>query len=274
MADPPRRPPKFDPGRPGFMDWVAEHPGPNWGLMPLTHIAKSVTAEDIIRAGKVDLSQCPVFDRPLSYFFYGRPAYRVDRNEVTKTVSFCPFCFVFDPKLAWSADAIHAFDTGAFASRLYSHVLPDEMAENDFRLTSIGAINQLIAKVFGTLGAYFDANTALVAKNPPATSAHEFHAKAYLDLITSPGRNEPDDRVCSIELAFTNSVSLTGNLKAIVLPHTLCVENDRAPWLSDLVDAGIALVPYEFIPGRHPEHYHTLMELALKAFYIEHGYLP
>jgi hypothetical protein len=273
MSVAPRRRPKFGPGRPGFMEWVAKHPSPNWGIMPLTHIAKSVIAEDIIRAGQVNLSPCTVFDRPLAYFFYGRPAYRIGKNEITRAVSFCPFCFVFNPELAKSAAAIHAFDTGAFAARLYSHMLPDEMHENDFRLASVDAVNRLISAVFRSQTTYFDANTDVVALNSPVTSPHEFHARAYLDLITSRGRNEPDDRVCSIELAFTNSVSLTGNLMAVVLPHTLCAEGDRAPWLSTLSSSGVALLPYEFIPGRHPEHYHTLMEAALKMFYKEQGYL-
>ena len=67
------------------MEWVALQPTPNWGAMPLTHITRGVIADDILRSGQISPSPCRVFEQPLAYFFYGRPAYRIGDNGVTKT---------------------------------------------------------------------------------------------------------------------------------------------------------------------------------------------
>jgi hypothetical protein len=145
------------------------------------------------------------------------------------------------------------------------------MEVNDFQLEGKSAPNRLISLAFGSQLAYFVGDTRVVsAKAIP----HEFHAKAYLDLILSPGRNEPDDRVFTLEVVFGDPVPLSGALMAVVLPHTLWSNGVKAPWLASLADTGIGIIPYEFVPGRGPEHYHTLMELAVKEFYEQKKILP
>jgi hypothetical protein len=164
------------------------------------------------------------------------------------------------------AKSAFAFDTGAFDARLYSGVIASEMEVNDFQLEGKSAPNRLISRVFGSQLAYFNGDTRVVSAK---ANPHEFHAKAYLDLILSPGRNEPDDRVFTIG----DPVLLSGALMAVVLPHTLWSSGVKTPWLVSLAAAGIEVIPYEFVPGRGPEHYHTLMELAVKEFYERKGIL-
>src|ERR1035438_4175455 len=103
--------------RPGFMEWVDEQPKPNWGILPLTHITQGVSAEDVLRSGRIEPSDCCVFGEPLAYFFYGRPAYRIAGQGVIKAEALCPYCFIFKPELVDRAKAIYAFDTGAFNKR-------------------------------------------------------------------------------------------------------------------------------------------------------------
>jgi hypothetical protein len=252
------------------MEWVNQRPDPGWGVLPLTHITRGVIAEDIIRESHVRTSDCPVFGEPLAYFFYGRPAYRIGREIVIKAEALCPYCFIFKPELLDRAKSVFAFDTGAFNARLFSGVIASEMEVNDFRLEGKSAPNRLIALVFGSQQAYLVGDTRVVSAK---ANPHEFHAKAYLDLLLSPGRNEPDDRVFSIEVIFGDSVGLSGLLMAVVLPHTLWSNGVKAPWLGSLADTGAEIIPYEFIPGRAPEHYHTLMEMAVKDFYERSGIL-
>ena len=71
---------KLSGGRSSFRDWVDKQPDPKWGLMPLTHITKGIGAEDIIKAGEIKPVDCAVFNQPLAYFFYGRPAYRISED--------------------------------------------------------------------------------------------------------------------------------------------------------------------------------------------------
>jgi hypothetical protein len=255
------------------MEWINEHPTPSWDALPLTHITRGVVAEDIIRDGRVEPSQCKVFGEPLAYFFYGRPAYRIGAEATIKAEALCPYCFVFRPELIDRAKCIHAFDTGAFNARLYSNVIANEMDENDFQLQDESTPNRLISLVFRSQLAYFLGDTRAISSQPPAVHAHQFHARAYLDLILSPGRNEPDDRVFTIEVVFGDPVPLSGSLMAVVLPHTLWSGDVKAPWLEALSRTGVNMIPYEFIPGRPPEHYHTLLELTVRRFYEKRGYL-
>src|SRR5215217_5621888 len=101
-------------GRPSFREWVDKQSDPGWGLMPLTHITKGIGAEDIIRSGSVSPTHCDVFDEPLAYFFYGRPAYRVTGDGAIRVEAACPYCFIFSSALIETATDIYAFDTGPF----------------------------------------------------------------------------------------------------------------------------------------------------------------
>ena len=120
---------------------------------------------------------------------------------------------------------------------------------------------------------YFDGDLSKVASADLITKPFEFHARAYLHLLASPGRNEPDDRICSIEVIFGEPVPLRGNLLAVVVPHTVWQQGQRAPWLEKLQTEGVAIAPYTFVPGRHPEHYHALLEAAVRDLYKGWGSL-
>jgi hypothetical protein len=235
--------------------------------MPLTHIASSLVAGDILRSKEVVAKMCPTFNEPLAYFFYGRPAYRVEDGDVVKLEAACPFCFVFDPNLALQASAIHAFDTGAFKSRLYEHVLTRDMNLEDFSLERDATRpNKLIAKVYSSRERYLKGGIENVGDPDSEAEPWDFGAKAYLHLLRSPGRNEPDDRIGSIEVVFGRPVPLAGWLKAVIVPHTLW-KRKKWPVLTDLKQSGVEICPYSFVPGRHPEHYHSQLEGQVRKLY-------
>jgi hypothetical protein len=242
--------------------------------MPLTHVTKGLVAEDIIRAGSVSTADCPVFGRPLAYFFYGRPAYRVSGDGAIKVEAACPFCFVFDGKLIKKASSIHAFDTGAFEKRLYKHILMDEMNVEDFSLEKDRSRpNRIISAVFSSVDSYFNGDTTAIPTAEQGAEAFEFHARAYLNLLASRGRNEPDDRICTIEVLFGKPVPISGMLKAVVVPHTLWKGGKTAPWLDALHKNGVEIAPYNFVPGRSPDYYQTLLEAAVRDLYRRWGAL-
>jgi hypothetical protein len=261
--------PKLTGGRPQFKEWVDKQPDPKWPLMPLTHITRGIGAQDIVSANEVGVTECTVFGEPLAYFFYGRPAYRIGGDGAVRIEAACPYCFIFNADLIDKAKAIFAFDTGAFAKRLYKHILVDEMQIEDFLLEKNKLrLNQIISTVFGSREAYFDGDLSKIPDPDTITKSWEFQARAYLHLLTSPGRNEPDDRICSIEIVFGEKLPLSGgNLLAIVVPHTLWDGDTKAPWLEKLQGQGVAIAPYLFIPGKPPEYYHALLEAAVRTLY-------
>ena len=255
---------------PTFREWVDKQPDPKWPLLPLTHITRGTLAELIARYGTLEPSPCKVLGKQTSYLFYGRAAYRPSDAKVIKDEFDSPYCFVFDEVLLGRADAIHAFDTGAHHRRGYDHVLTGDMLLEDFNLVGdINRPNKLVARLFGTVSAYFDGDREKIATG--IAQPWEHLPRAYIKLLTSPGRNEPDDRICSIEVAIHESVALRSNLRAVVVPHTMWNGDGHAPWLDDLAREGARIVPYDFVGGQPPEHYHTLLGLAVRDLYREWG---
>src|SRR5690606_19090814 len=134
------------------------------------------------------------------YLFYGRPAYRVKSGSSVQLESSCPCCFIFHPTLLQRCNDIHAFDTGAFFNRLYAHVLDQDFQIEDFSLEKDPKrINRLISAAFQDEAGYIDADKSKLRPIEEASEAWELEGRAYLTLLSSPGRNEPDDRVATIE---------------------------------------------------------------------------
>lgn len=239
-----------------------------WDLLPLTHITKALVAEDIITRDRVEPGAPDKLGGSFAYFFYGRPAYRATCDDVIKLEAACPYCFILDKELVRRAHDIFAFDTGAFNARLYKHVLIDEMSITDFSLErDVSRPNKLILAAFGDIVNYFDGNRSELVDPEVGAEPWEMEGRAYLYLLASPGRNEPDDRICSIEVVFADPVPVSSHLKAIVVPHTHWGNKSKAPWLQVLSRAGVEVVPYNFVPGRHPEHYQTLVELSVRDLF-------
>lgn len=153
-------------------------------------------------------------------------------------------------------------------------MLPDEMAVEDFSLEQdVSRPNKLVSCVFGSRRMYFEGQHLRGQDGIGAAAAWEFHARAYLSLIASRGRNEPDDRIWTIEVLLDTAVDLKGNLIAIIVPHTIWSDESHAPWLEELEGEGVAIAPYSFVPGRHPEYYHALLEAEVRLLYQSRGHL-
>lgn len=261
---------KFFGGRPSFREWVNAEVDPTWDPLPLTHVAKALVAQDIIRDGHVKPQRDQTFEEPVAYFFYGRAAYRVSGDGSIKSAAACPFCFVMDPQLATSATTIHAFDTGAFAKRLYSRIIMDEIDLEDFGLgNDYRTANKLISRAFGSRSAYVKGDPSNIAS--AACNPWDFHAKAYLDLLTSSGRNEPDDRIGTIEFVFRDEVPIAGGVKALIVPHILWDAEQKTPWLTNLEELGVEISTYEFLPSRSPDYYYAQLETQLLILYQRWG---
>lgn len=155
---------------------------------------------------------------------------------------------------------------------MYKHILLDEIDVQDFSLADdVSTPNRLINAVFPDVESYIKGDISGVKIGSEEVEPHEMLTRAYLDLITSRGRNEPDDRLCTIEVVHGNPLPLDGNLKAVVVPHTFLRGRALAPWLSRLKKRNVEIAPYEFVPGKHPEHYHALLELSVRRLYQKWG---
>lgn len=258
-----------------FCDWIDKHSPVSERLLPITHVSSAIGTQRVVDDGKLMLPDKidGSFKSPLLYFFYGRPGYRVKSGSSISLEASCPCCFVFHPSIINRCHEIHAFDTGAYFNRLYSHVLSDDFNVEDFSLGNDPLrINRLISATFESEAAYIDADRSKLRKTDDVAQPWELEGRAYLALLASPGRNEPDDRICTIEVNFQDPVLLDENLIGVVVPHTLWMSNSKSPMLNYLYEREVRIGTYKFIAGRHPEFLQAQMEIAVHALFDELGY--
>jgi hypothetical protein len=258
-----------------FQKWIDRQPSPAWTLLPFTHITRGLVAEKILSQGFVEARHCPNFDKPLAYLFYGRPAYRANTDKVIALEGSSPFCFIFSNDLIQSAERVSPFDTGALSNRMYDHILDEGLEADDFSVgNDLTRVAKLVSATFQTHHDYFLADRSRMRLIEDVSEAWEMQARAYLTLVGSPGRNAPDDRICTIEAAFGGDVPLSEKLLAVVVPHTVWNDgNNPMPLLNDLAERHVRIATYKFVPSRPPEYYQTLIEGAVRELYIEWGFL-
>jgi hypothetical protein len=258
----------------GFSDWVDRQDASELKRLPLTHMSKAYVGRKIILADVIEPDDCDVAGKKVVYCFYGRPAYRASKDATVHLSAGAPYCFVLSPSVINRAKAIYPFDTGAFDNRMYNHVLVEEMLMVDFDLSGDpDRINRLVGALYGTPTAYFDGDKSRVPRPDQIAEDWEMAAQAYAALVASRGRNEPDDRIGTIELVFDHPLPLADNLLAVVVPHSHCVPEKEAPFLTGLREKGVDIIPYTFIPGKHPEYYQSLIESCLRDYYVDKGFL-
>ncbi|KCZ84584.1 hypothetical protein HAD_02855 [Hyphomonas adhaerens MHS-3] len=257
-----------------FREWLRQQERPQWDLLPLTHITKAYSAQKIALAEKLVPTRCHVFEKDILYSFYGRAAYKVHGDGAVKLEGACPVCFVLNGELLAKAAAVHPFDTGAYSSRLYKHVFADELEVKDFEISGdTGIPNALVRKFFQDQESYFVGDTSKIPSPEEVCSVEHLTVRAYHELVTSKGRNEPDDRVYSVEVAFGDEIEFQrGSLLAVIVPHTLWDANAKATYFKKLEELGAMIVPYEFFPGKDPSYYQALLEGQLRELFRALGY--
>jgi hypothetical protein len=149
----------------------------------------------------------------------------------------------------------------------------DEMDAADFSLQGDPSrVNRLIARAFRSQDGYLYPGRSQIVDAEVGASPWEFHARAYLNLIRSGGRNEPDDRISTVEVSFDRDLPLVPGLKALVVPHTVWAPPSRAPWINRLVSsAGIDVATYTFLPGRAVDYYYALVEAEVRTLFRNWG---
>jgi hypothetical protein len=258
-----------------FHKWASNLPEADWQRLPLTHVTKAFTGEKILESGIVLASTCKVRNGPHAYFFYGRPAYRASADNLIQLSAAAPYCLIFKPDLIERSAEIVAFDSGAFANRMYSHVLIDEMSYGDFSLGKDSWLpNKVIQATYGTREAYYQGDKSNLLSAESEIAPWALTATAYLSLLKSQGRNEPDDRVGTIEVVFDHDVICKDYLLAVVVPniHWGIDVRDRSPLLTNLDKSGVKIFPYVFIPGKHSEYYQSQIEAVVATYYRSNGY--
>ena len=196
---------------------------------------------------------CTVFvGEPLLYFFYGRPSYRVNANELPSALShYLPVCLLFRNGSVRPIKRVFPFDTGGFATDLYADAFHKDMNLEDFGLAPDPATpGRVISLFFGSAEDYLLARP--LSSVPVAPT--ELEALSYHALISQRLSNNLDNRVSGIEIQFEGNLPLTGNIEAVVAPGPI-LDDDQIR--GKLVSARATAIPYPQIDRQRPSEYVT-----------------
>jgi hypothetical protein len=255
-------------GRTHFERFVDSQTNSSEEPLPLTHTTDAFDLRDIIDSQEIKPRFCPVFQEELSYYFYGRPAYRKNGSiQANSLAAYAPIVLIFKPSVSSAAVAAFPFDSGAFKNDRYSDLAHHRMSVEDFGLDpSYDRIGKMVAFFFGDNKRYYDQ----LASPESTIGSNEFEAQTVRELVAYRGRNDRDDRSSTIELIFSEAISLRENLLGIVVPASFLEDKGVSAKLHSL-DVHIRT----YIDGANLTPASQIPRLAdvVRHFYIERGIL-
>jgi hypothetical protein len=203
----------------GDLNVFVQKAGVTLPLLPLFHTFEGRNLRGIQKAGQLTPTHCPVFDEPLLYLFYGRPAYRVTSagEQATSDHAFAPVIIAIRPESAASIKRIAPFDTGAFHNNIYETYLHPKMTFDDFLLTPLPETAGKVVSLFfnGSNDDYFHGKSTTIIIDPL-----HFEAASYQELIKATVPTKHDDRAAAIELQCDQPVNISPNsILLIILPR-------------------------------------------------------
>lgn len=201
-------------------------------------------------------SHCKVFDEDLSYFFYGRPAFRRRDQEQTRLSSRTPIAIILHPSLVDMGCRMYPFDSGAFTGH-YKQWMHPEMKLSDFELIcSPDAPKKSIAAFFGNNVNYLRATSTA----PPKPYDGEFEVESVVELLRDPSSHDADDRRLAIELQVGKKIDFDSKaILALIAPDEL----EEAIWFQEFMNGpgrGIIVSTYKTMLLRRIGEYQALLE--------------
>jgi hypothetical protein len=234
--------------------------------LPLVHSTDSYALADVLETGTLVPQDCKVFTgEALTYFFYGRPAFRPNMDaEPSSLKHYFPVCLLFRPEWTINIRRLFPFDSGAFHNELYGAYLHKKMKLGDFGLEAhMETPGKVISRFFGSVPAYLRADP----KPPSAIDPAEFEAHSYLALIQSKEGNAIDSRGSGIELQTADAIPIGGAVAAIVLPSTFA-DGSMGTKLKNL---GIDVLPYRVHERSRPGEYTSEITTICTHYYVRIG---
>lgn len=179
--------------------------------------------------------------RDLTYFFYGRPAYRPGKINLTnKDRDSRPVCLLFDKNAVPSRVGVYPCDTGAHSNSCYSPFL-DGLSFDDLDCVTVNsAENRIVSRYFGGNDDYFHGQELATLTPAPTSEA----AIAFHSLLTSDRISECDDRSRTIEVTQNAEFALPNFLRSAILPDFLAADSVVAPVVANWRGLGVGIEFY------------------------------
>lgn len=210
-----------------FTEYILKTIPSNERPLPLTYTTDGYGFREFLEDQKLKPGPCNVFNEELLYLFYGRPAYRVGSEvEPTKFNFFFPVCILLNPECIKVVKRLYPFDSGAFATNLYSEYMHKNFNLDNFLVNpnpnAPGQIPfpetpaHIISSFFDNNRNYYDDNI----RESVGFGSLDFEAQSYYELIKSKRQSIFDDRRSAIEIQTDEIIPLSSDtVCAVVLPQ-------------------------------------------------------
>lgn len=194
------------------------------GTLPMIHTTRAYLFDQMVEGDLIKARHCDLFDEDLVYLFYGRPAYRVRKDQDCYFEFDWPVVFIMDPDCMEEVARIHPFDTGAFKRGYYTRYFDRESDVSDFDVGhDFSMVSKLVGAFFVNNKEYLLGSSRKNVDIPP----RNFEVSSVYELAKAPGIKIPidgkvtlDERSSSVEVQVRKAISIPDRLLAIILPET------------------------------------------------------
>ncbi|WHA40173.1 hypothetical protein [Agrobacterium larrymoorei] len=200
-------------------------------FLPLFHTCEAFQARTYIKNRELKTTDvCEVFEEPITYLFYGRPAYKyaVKGGGHTNLANY-PVCFIFDVDLLPEIKRIYPFDTGALHHKMLSNFIHSDNTVAHFELEpERNRIADIVLHFHGSNQNYLSGTV-----DPKTYDPLDFESIAYTEMHKSYVPDKSDERRITIEVHAPEMLRLKdGSLKAMIIPTPML----GSKLLNDFVD--------------------------------------
>lgn len=241
------------------------------GKMPMVHTTSAYYLRHIVESDAVLPQDCEVFRNKLSYFFFGRPAYKVKGDGLQGAEWELPACLIFDYDVISKPTRIFPFDTGAHYHKLVPNFI-GMMARSEFEATPVAdAPLKIVGAFFTDIRSYFEARPKALSDFEREFSPNVFDAevKAMHRLATSESNAKLDDRRLSVEVQLDTALDLkVAKPLAVVAPLPYCDDKGFRDHVQSVWSAQLISYP---ITALSVEAYYALIYERVGAFYAKLG---
>ncbi len=212
----------------------------------------------MVRDGALNPQKCNVFQSDLSYFFYGRPAYRFKDDPSLRDNHAWPVILVFKNAIEEFSCSAFPFDSGAFCNGRYKEWMDSSWELNSFKIDVASATHAR------HVAAFYDGNEDYLDGRGRDLRSSDFgfnlEAAAVSKMIRECRGGNADDRRFAIEMIANQPIPFDPRYIAMVIvPRIL---SDSAE-LQPLVSAGIHVYPYRVIEYFTASQHHAELENAV-----------
>ncbi|EPS1221913.1 hypothetical protein QZN01_29605 [Burkholderia cenocepacia] len=237
-----------------LQDWLDKHE-PTTPLLYWCHTTNVSGFREMLRGDALNPQMCNVFKSDLSYFFYGRPAYRFKGDPSLLDAHAWPVVLVFKNTIENFSCSAFPFDSGAFRSGRYQKWLDSAWEIDSFKIDVASTTHaRHVAAFYEGNGDYLDGN----GKRFHSTSfGLNLEAKAVSEMIRECRDGGADDRRFTVEMIVDAPIPLDPQYVAmVIIPSALADSVEVAP----LASRGIRVYPYRVITHLTASHHHALLE--------------